>query len=151
MASREIRDLHPDVQVLYNKFFDRCRRDTWLLKNGVTVLLTCTYRSKDEQDALYARGRTAPGPVATNAKAGQSKHNAETPQGAPAALAFDVVPLRHGRPVWGTSGAGVNEDESDDATNDLEVWQRIGAHGKAVGLKWAGDWVKFKEFPHFEV
>lgn len=151
MASRDIKDLHPDVQVLYNKFFDKCRRDTWLARNGISILLTCTYRSNEEQNQLYARGRTAPGPIVTNAKAGQSKHNATTPQGKPASLAFDVVPLRGGKPVWGTSGAGVNEDDSDDATNDLEVWQRVGAHGKAVGLEWAGDWTRMREFPHFQL
>jgi len=150
MASREIRDLDPEVQVLYNKFFDRCRRDTWLLKNGISILLTCTYRGREEQAALYAQGRTTPGKVVTNAKPGQSKHNAETPQGRPAALAFDVVPLRHGKPVWGTAGAGVNEDPSDDETNDFEVWQRVGEHGRAVGLVWAGDWKSLREFPHFE-
>lgn len=150
MASREIKHLREDVQVMYNKFFDRCRRDTWLLKNGISILLTCTYRSNEEQDRLFAQGRTAPGRIVTNAKAGQSKHNAMTASGAPAAEAFDIVPLRHGKPVWGTGGAGINENPDDDATNDLEVWQRVGAHGEAVGLKWAGRWVKLKEYPHFE-
>lgn len=139
MSSRDIKDLRPDVQVLYNKFYDRCRRDVWLLKNGISILLTCTFRPGEEQDRLYAQGRTAPGRIVTNAKAGQSKHNATTASGAPAAEAFDIVPLRHGKPIWGTDG------------EDLEVWQHIGEHGKAVGLKWAGEWVKFREYPHFEV
>lgn len=52
MASREIRDLSPATQVLWNKFHDRCRRDTVLLKMGVTVMLTCTYRATDEQERL---------------------------------------------------------------------------------------------------
>lgn len=151
MASREIKDLRPEMQVLFNKFNDKVRRDPWFQRNGISLLLTCTYRSEEEQSQLYARGRTAPGPIVTNAKAGQSKHNATTPQGAPAASAFDVVPLRHGKPIWGTTGAGTNEDDSDDATNDLEVWQRLGSHGMSVGLAWAGMWVKFKEYPHFEM
>ncbi len=151
MSSRNIADLRPDVQVLYNKFHDRCRRDTWLLRNGISILLTCTHRSNEEQARLYAQGRTAPGRIVTNAKPGQSKHNATTASGAPAAEAFDVVPLRHGKPVWGTSGDGIDDDPSDDHADDREVWERVGAHGEAVGLKWAGRWVKFKEYPHFEV
>lgn len=136
--SREIRDLSPEMQVMYNKFHDRIRRDTWFLKNGITILLTCTSRSDEEQAALYALGRTKPGKIVTNAKPGQSNHNAKTPQGKPASRAFDVVPLRHGKPVWGTEG------------EDLEVWERVGAHGEAVGLVWAGRWEKFREYPHFE-
>lgn len=151
MASREIKHLAPEVQVLYNRFHDRCRRDPWMLKEGITVLLICTWRSPEEQDQLYAQGRTAPGRIVTNAKAGKSKHNVTTPEGEPAAEAFDVVPLRHGKPVWGTQGDGIDENDVDDALDDLEVWERVGAHGEAVGLKWAGRWPKFREFPHFEV
>lgn len=151
MASREIRDLHPHLQVLYNKFHDRCRRDTWLLRAGVTILLTCTYRSGDEQNRLYAQGRSSPGRIVTNAKAGQSRHNATTPQGNPASEAFDIVPLRHGKPIWGTSGDGIDNDPTDDMTDDLEAWQRVGEHGKAVGLEWAGEWTRFREFPHFQL
>jgi peptidoglycan L-alanyl-D-glutamate endopeptidase CwlK len=139
MASREIRDLSPAMQVLYNRFHDRVRRDPELAREGVTVLLTCTHRSDEEQDRLYAQGRTTPGPIVTRAKAGKSWHNAKTPQGDPAAEAFDVVPLRLGKPVWGTEGA------------DLVLWMRIGEHGKAVGLKWYGDPdAAFREMPHFQ-
>lgn len=33
------------------------------------------YRSFEEQDALYAQGRTTPGDIVTNAKGGESAHN----------------------------------------------------------------------------
>ncbi len=151
MASREISALSTPMQALYNRFFDRCRRDPWMLKEGVTVLLTCTYRSDEEQARLYAQGRTAPGRIVTNAKPGKSKHNVRNAQGLPCAEAFDVVPLRHGKPVWGTSGDGVDENDVDDTLDDLEAWERVGAHGVAVGLKWYGSpGSPFKEFPHFQ-
>lgn len=139
MASREIKDLSPKMQVLYNKFYDRCRRDTWLLKNGISILLICTFRSPEEQAILWAQGRTKPGHIVTNAKPGKSKHNVLAANGAPSAEAFDIVPLRNGKPIWGTSG------------DDLEVWQIIGSHGVAVGLKWYGaPDAPFHEFPHFQ-
>jgi peptidoglycan L-alanyl-D-glutamate endopeptidase CwlK len=47
----------------------------------------------------------------------------------------DVVPLLHGKPVW-------------DAKNS--IWQDVGRIGKAAGLEWAGDWQRFKEYPHFQ-
>lgn len=127
------------MQVLYNKFNHRCITDTWLRQRGVSVLLTCTYRDDDEQAKLYAQGRTAPGPIVTKAKPGRSKHNVKDAKGEPAAEAFDVVPLRHGKMVWGVSG------------DDGAIWQRIGEHGVAVGLKWYGAAdAAFREFPHFQ-
>ena len=127
------------MQVLYNKFNDRCRRDVALTRIGIRVILICTYRSDEVQAALYAQGRTTPGAIVTRAKPGKSKHNCVDAKGAPAAEAFDVVPLRYGKPIWGTAG------------NDLEVWQRVGQHGIDVGLKWYGTpGSEFREFPHFQ-
>jgi peptidoglycan L-alanyl-D-glutamate endopeptidase CwlK len=97
---------------------------------GIDLLVTSTYRSTAEQNALYAQGRTKPGKKVTNAKGGQSFHNHR--------LAYDVVPLRNGKPVWGTTG------------EDGKLWQRVGELGEAAGLEWAGRWTKFREFPHFQ-
>ncbi|MBK5230848.1 MAG: M15 family metallopeptidase, partial [Thermoleophilia bacterium] len=78
----------------------------------------------------------------TNARGGDSMHQ----YGA----AFDAVPLRHGKLVWGTRGDGIDDDPTDDDTDDLELWQRLGAIGEACGLEWAGRWKRFREFPHFQ-
>lgn len=106
--------------------------------NKIDVLVTCTYRSPEEQAELYAQGRTKPGRIVTYAKPGESKHNIQSSNGAPASKAFDVVPLRHGKLVWGTSGNGLDDDPTDDDTDDLELWERIGAIGEQCGLSWAG-------------
>lgn len=124
ISSRKIEDLHPHVQEMARQFVANCKAA------GIDILITCTYRDAAEQNRLYAIGRTTPGRKVTNAKAGQSFHNYR--------LAFDVVPMRHGKPVWGTSG------------EDLKLWQRVGAIGVAVGLEWAGNWTRFKEYPHFQ-
>jgi len=97
---------------------------------GIDLLVTSTYRDFASQTALYAQGRTTPGRVVTNAKAGQSMHNFR--------IAFDVVPLRFGKPVWGTSG------------KDGKLWAQLGAIGESVGLEWAGRWIRFKEYAHFQ-
>jgi peptidoglycan LD-endopeptidase CwlK len=102
---------------------------------GINLLITCTYRSNEEQADLYAIGRTAKGKIVTNALPGESKHN-NMEGGAPASLAFDVVPLVAGKPMW-------------DASNP--VWQVVGSLGESVGLKWAGRWKRMREYPHFEV
>jgi peptidoglycan L-alanyl-D-glutamate endopeptidase CwlK len=144
MASRKIDDLALPLQKLCLDHIHNCKQ------LGIDLLITCTYRSGEEQDALYAQGRTTPGHIVTKAKAGQSKHNISI-NGKPSALAYDVVPLRNGKPVWGTKGDGIDNDPTDDDKDDLELWQRIGAIGEALGLKWAGRWKKFKEYPHFEM
>jgi peptidoglycan L-alanyl-D-glutamate endopeptidase CwlK len=122
--SRSINDLHPKVAILARKFLTACKRD------GIDILITSTYRDFESQNALYAQGRTKAGRIVTNAKAGNSYHNWK--------VAFDVVPLRAGKPVWNTSG------------DDLKLWKQIGLIGESVGLEWAGCWVSFKEYPHFQ-
>lgn len=129
MASRKIEDMHPALQPLVHQFLAQAEHA------GVDVLITCTYRSNEEQTRLYAQGRTAPGKIVTRAKAGQSKHN-HTINGKPASLAFDIVPLVDGKAVW-------------DAKHPH--WQILGAIGQKVGFKWYGaPGSPFKEFPHFE-
>lgn len=129
--SRKLEDLRPDVREKAEKFLE-------IAKNmGIEVLITCTYRSKEEQAILYAQGRTSPGKIVTNALPGQSKHNNVEPDGQyPASLAFDIVPIIGGKPQW-------------DSSNP--VWKVLGGIGKSVGLNWAGEWKRFKEYPHFEV
>lgn len=147
MPSRKPEDLHPLVYPLYRSFRARCTKG---LRPNEDVLLICTYRSNAEQADLYAQGRTKPGRIVTWAGPGESNHNF-TVDRKPAALAFDVCAMRNGRLIWGTAGNGIDENPTDDDTDDLELWQRIGQFGKLAGLAWAGDWRKGKrEFPHFE-
>ena len=124
ISSRRIEDLEPRVGVMARAHLAACAAE------GIDLLITSTYRDEEAQEALYAQGRTAPGRKVTNARAGQSFHNYR--------VAYDVVPLRNGKPVWGTTGA------------DGELWERIGVLGEAVGLEWAGRWTRFREYPHFQ-
>lgn len=123
-SSRKVEDLLPVVGHKAILHVDACKQV------GIELLITCTYRCPADQNALYAQGRTTPGRIVTNAREGDSTHQYR--------VSYDVVPLRNGKPVWGTTGA------------DGVLWQKIGELGKSVGLEWAGDWKKFKEFPHFQ-
>lgn len=146
MASRSISDLSVDLQPIARNFLLTCAAA------GIDIIITCTWRSPREQDELYAIGRTKPGRIVTKARAGESKHNALDQSQHPAAKAFDVVPLRHGKPVWGTAGNGIDNDTSDDEKDDLELWQRVGAIGESLGLLWAGRWKgDLREFAHFQI
>jgi peptidoglycan L-alanyl-D-glutamate endopeptidase CwlK len=126
--SRSLDELHPEVRRMFDAFAASC------FAESLDILVTCTWRSPAEQDRLYAQGRTTPGKIVTNARAGQSSHNF-TLNGKPASLAFDIVPLDGGKPIWAVSNP---------------VWQRLGQLGTAAGLEWAGNWKRFREFPHFQ-
>ena len=119
--SRKLDDLLPVVKARVEKFIALCDQA------GIDLLVTSTYRDNASQSALYAQGRTTPGRVVTNAKAGQSWHNYR--------CAVDVVPLLNGKPNWNVKDP---------------IWQQIGALGKKAGLEWAGDWKRFKEYAHFQ-
>src|SRR6202021_3611073 len=45
------------------------------MPSNVQVILIAGMRTFAESDALYAQGRTEPGPIVTNAPAGESFHN----------------------------------------------------------------------------
>ena len=123
--SRNLIDLHPVVREKAQAFIEQARLQ------GIDLLVTSTYRDNESQAALYAQGRTKPGAIVTNAKPGQSWHKWR--------CAFDVVPLRNGKPVWGTSGP------------DGDLWRKIGELGESVGLEWAGRWTgKLREMAHFQ-
>lgn len=122
--SRSLEDLHPIVAAKARAHIAACKAE------GIDLLVTCTYRDPAEQARLYAQGRTAPGRIVTNARPGQSFHEYR--------IAYDVVPLRAGKPVWGTAG------------EDGKLWQRVGELGEAQGLEWAGRWPRFREYPHFQ-
>ena len=106
--SRDLADLHPLVAAKARALLARCEA------LGIDLLVTSTYRDGEAQAKLYAQGRTAPGHIVTHARPGQSFHNWR--------VAFDIVPLRHGKPVWGTAG------------EDGALWAKVGDLGEAVGL-----------------
>lgn len=94
----------------------------------------CVYqglRTAEQQNALYAQGRTTPGHIVTNAKAGYSNHNY--------GLAIDVVPYLAG------DGGALNWNPK------TEQYQAMVTALKAQGLEWGGDWTHFPDMDHFQM
>lgn len=96
------------------------------LGNGITINIISGFRSFQEQDALYAMGRSSPGPIVTNARAGQSVHNF--------GLAFDVGVFEGNRYI-----------------GDSPKYKAVGALGLELGLEWGGSWKSFVDEPHFQL
>jgi peptidoglycan L-alanyl-D-glutamate endopeptidase CwlK len=98
---------------------------------GTYLLVVSGLRTSDQQNALYAQGRTTPGHVVTNAKAGYSMHNY--------GLAVDVVPYLSGQ------GGALNW------SLNTPQYQVMVTAMKAQGLVWGGDWVTFPDGDHFQM
>jgi peptidoglycan L-alanyl-D-glutamate endopeptidase CwlK len=110
-------DLLPEVKEKMDKLIQVCD----IL--GMPIRVTSGFRSFEEQNKLYAQGRTTAGNIVTNAKGGESDHNF--------GKAFDIVFRKTGY-------------EGD--------WEFVGKIGKQLGLKWGGDWKGgFIDKPHFYI
>lgn len=109
--------------------------NTNILTGQSKVRLAYTLRTWTEQDELYAQGRTKPGKKVTNAKGGDSMHNY--------GLAVDIVLIIDGKDAsWDTKKDWDKDKQSD--------WMEIVSEFKKKGWEWGGDWVSFKDMPHFE-
>ncbi|HEX5170960.1 MAG TPA: M15 family metallopeptidase, partial [Cyclobacteriaceae bacterium] len=122
-TNRRIRELHPRLGIAAREFINSVENEL-----GIQLRITQGFRSIEEQDALYAQGRTTPGEVVTNARGGQSYHNY--------GLAFDVVEMVNGQANWNTT---------------MQNWNRIGAIAQRFGLEWGGTWTRFVDLPHFQM
>jgi len=99
-----------------------------LAAQGITVEIVQGLRTFEEQDALYAQGRTRPGAIVTQARGGESNHNY--------GLAADLCPFVDGKLAWNAP---------------FQVWAAIGDASARHGLEWGGTWKKFLDKPHVEL
>jgi peptidoglycan LD-endopeptidase CwlK len=122
LNEKRLERVHPGIAGRARMMLDRCAQA------GLALLITQGFRSFAEQDSLYAQGRTVPGKIVTNARAGQSYHNF--------GLAFDIVVLdAMGKADWNDGHPG---------------WRFAAEVGRSVGLEWGGTWSQFKDLPHFQ-
>lgn len=99
-------------------------------------IVTCGHRSVEDQQKLYAKGRTEPGKKVTNCDGViyKSKHNYKPSK------AFDIAVKINGKISWA-----------------VKYYKIVGAHFKAVAdvlgidISWGGDWTKFPDFPHIQL
>jgi peptidoglycan L-alanyl-D-glutamate endopeptidase CwlK len=87
-------------------------------------------RTEEEQAKLYAQGRTAPGPIVT-----QAESAATSPHGRGAALDFAVLDQLR-RPTWDYGAVG--------------MYNVVGNIAKTQGLVWGGDF-RHPDRPHIEL
>jgi peptidoglycan L-alanyl-D-glutamate endopeptidase CwlK len=69
VSAQRLATLHPILADRGTQLLERCATQ------GLALVVTQGLRSMAEQDQLFAQGRTAPGKIVTNARAGESYHN----------------------------------------------------------------------------
>ena len=118
--ARDINLLHPSLRPKAEELIKKAKAA------GYEIIITQTLRTKAEQDALYAQGRTKPGNIVTNAIYPQSLHCW--------GVAFDIAVVINGKANW-----------------DIRHYDKIGPLGESLGLVWGGRWKNFPDRPHFEL
>jgi len=119
-SEKAIATLLPEVQPIARALVQKAAA------NGITIKVLSGLRTYEEQDALYAKGRTAPGPKVTNARAGYSNHNF--------GIAFDIGVFE------GTKYLG-----------ESPKYKAVGVLGMDLGLEWGGNWKTIIDQPHYQL
>lgn len=126
MASRRLEDLHPYLANAYRRAAAEWDMAYPLLSKP---FVTQTYRSNEEQNALYQQGVIDPKKKVTNAKGGQSLHNYYP------SYAFDIafVDGKNGKLDW-----------------SIDLFKKFaGIICRDQNNEWGGNWKSFKDNPHF--
>jgi peptidoglycan L-alanyl-D-glutamate endopeptidase CwlK len=118
-----IQTLQPKAQRRARQFLTAVTEQ--LAKDGLVFKIISGTRTYDEQNELFAHGRTKPGPIVTRARGGQSNHNF--------GVAWDIGIFRNGEYI-----------------PESKLYQNAGAIGKGQGLEWGGDWRSIQDEPHFQ-
>lgn len=120
---RSIEALHPELKKKISELTEKC------LRAGLKIGISETCRTVEEQDKLYAQGRTKPGNIVTNAKGStySSMHQWY--------IAFDF---------YRNDGKGAYD-------NGDGFFNKVGAIGESIGLEWGGRWTSIVDLPHFQL
>jgi peptidoglycan L-alanyl-D-glutamate endopeptidase CwlK len=122
--------LHPVIADRMNQLVQRAA------DIGIVVVITDDFRSAEEQDRLYEKGRTSGGNIVTYAKGGESFHNF--------GLAVDfALKTSAGDVIWDMNYDGNGNSRAD--------WSEVVAIAKEFGFEWGGDWSQFKDYPHLQM
>lgn len=119
---RSMRDpdqLHPELRAKLTKLRTMCEAQ------GLALGISECLRTVEEQDELYAQGRTKPGAIVTYARG--SDYGSQHQWG----IAFDIY-----------------QNIPGHAYDDPAFFVNVATLAKGIGLAWGGDWTGFVDRPH---
>lgn len=129
-TAENLATLHESARAKFERFTRLAQATAAAM--GCEYVLICGERTWEEQEKLYAKGRTAPGKVVTGVRGGGSYHNF--------GLAGDYGVFRDGKYL-----------DADNPKLAARVHKACATHAKACGLKWGGNWKHFKDYPHYQL
>lgn len=120
--------LHPAVRAEVIAGIDKAEAG---FNSRMAVRIVQGLRTIEEQNKLYAQGRTAPGPKVTNAKGGRSYHNYGT------AFDFALMYDTDWNGTYETLSWDINKDGDLDGQKD---WLEVVKIFVDMGWRWGADW-----------
>lgn len=138
ITEQRIAILHPKIRAEVKSLIEKAELG---LPSNMAIRVVQGLRTFAEQDALYAQGRTKPGPIVTNAKGGQSNHNF--------ALSFDFALIidKDNNGSYETLSWSTTDDLDKDGKRD---WMEVIDTFTAAGYSSGAYWHTIKDYPHIE-
>jgi peptidoglycan LD-endopeptidase CwlK len=130
--------LHPAVR---NEVINLITEVEKGLPANIAVRIVQGLRTIEEQNALYAQGRTKPGNIVTNAKGGSSYHNYGL------AIDFAILVDKDGNGTYDELSWDIKKDNDKDGIPD---WLEVVKVFEAAGWEWGGKWSSIKDYPHLQ-
>jgi len=129
MSDRNLNHLYPPFRAKVEAVQEDL--DAYAAKNmiGYRWVVVEGFRTAEYQRRLYQQGRVTKGPIVTYKDGYEDESNHQS------SMAVDFVPFHGHEPDW---------------TGKKVWWEYLGHCARKHGLKWGGDWKKFKDKPHVE-
>lgn len=129
MASRSLDDCAFPLKMMAEQLFGKCA------ELGIPIQITRTYSTQEEQNKLFAEGKTF---MKT------SLHSVVMKGGKKCSYAIDFAIMRNGRATPALKGEVMDENFSD--------YIAVGKMAMKIGLDWAGSWPKKKrDYRHVQI
>lgn len=130
--------LHPKVRAEVIQLIDKAEAT---FHPNMAVRIVQGLRTIDEQNDLYAQGRTKPGNIVTNAKGGSSFHNYGL------AIDFAILTDKDGNGSFEDLSWDIKKDNDKDGVAD---WLEVVKVFEGAGWEWGGKWASIKDYPHLQ-
>lgn len=130
--------LHPRIRTEVKELIEKAETQ---FPPKIAIRIVQGYRTIQEQNDLYAIGRTKPGKKVTNAKGGSSFHNYGL------AIDFALMYDKDGNGTWETLSWDTRADFDNDKSID---WLEVVKIFEAAGYQWGGKFSTITDMPHLQ-
>ena len=124
---RSLDRLDYKVKFMAEMLIEQCR------KQGIPIIITQTFRTKETQQEYYSWGRTKINPFKNDMTKVTNLDGVKKISRHQTGLAFDVC---------------INIKGSE---YNVDLLTKVGKIGMGLGLTWGGSWKSFPDMPHFEI